>query len=348
MDDTAPGERDPARAANEPDGGRQPPGPAEETPVCEICGRSCRPWPISDRSVLWRCTACGHVIRDLKSCPAGAREEIYGGSVQFDRFRLFFTRRRLLRLLDRLDRKGPLNILEVGYGGGHLLKLFQDQGHRVWGVEVCPTEGDLIERIRSRGGQLFEEGLDRAELPEGTMDLIYLVHVAEHLPDPLAGFRALSRCAREGALLYLITPNGSSAGLKLFGDRWWHLEDPTHQRFFTPPSIRAGLEQAGFRVLNLRAPLADSLSLEINSLLRFFYRRGAVMDRPVTKWLDLLLMPFALVGRLLWPGLRPNIEVVARKVAHSGGGEIGSADGVDSGVKSRGETDSAGRPQEAS
>jgi len=290
--------------------------PAAEAPVCEICGQTCRPRPISGRSVLWCCDHCGHVIRDLKSCPAGAREEAYGGSVQFDRFRLFFTRRRLLRLLDRLDRKGTLNILEVGYGGGHLLKLFQDRGHRVWGVEVCPSEGSLVDGIRSRGGRLFDEGLDRADLPAGTMDLIYLVHVAEHLPDPLAGFQALSRCAREGALLYLITPDGSSAGLKLFGDRWWHLEDPTHRRFFTPSSIRAGLEQAGFYILSQRAPLADSLSLEINSLLRFFCRHGAVMDRPLTPWLDLLLMPAALAGRLLWPGLRPNIEVVARKVAN--------------------------------
>jgi hypothetical protein len=171
-----------------------------------------------------------------------------------------------------------------------------------------------VEGIRSRGGRLFDQGLDRAELPAGTMDLIYLVHVAEHLPDPLAGFRILSRCARQGALLYLITPNGSSAGLKLFGDRWWHLEDPTHRRFFTPPSIRTGLEQSGFQTLSQRAPLADSLSLEINSLLRVFYRRGAVMDRPLTPLVDLLLMPAALVSRLLWPGLRPNIEVVARKV----------------------------------
>jgi SAM-dependent methyltransferase len=316
-------------------------------PFCEICGRPCRPQPISGRSVLWRCPDCGHVIRDLRTCPAGAREEVYGGSVQFDRLRLFFTRRRLLRLLDRLDRRGPLDILEIGYGGGQLLKLFQDRGHRIWGVEVCPSEGPLVEQIRSRGGHLFEEGLDRAELPAATMDLIYLVHVAEHLPDPLAGFQALSRCARQGALLYLITPNGGSAGLKLFGDRWWHLEDPTHRRFFTPPSIRAGLAQAGFQVLSLRAPLADSLSLEINSLLRFVWRRGAVMDRPLTPWLDLLLMPVALAGRLLWPRLRPNIEVVARKAGQSSGGEVGSTDCAESDLENRGRPDSAGRPGEA-
>jgi len=310
-----------------------PQGPPGEIPICEICGQPCRPRPISGCSMLWSCSGCGHVIRDLQMCPAGAREEVYGGSEQFDRFRLFFTRRRLLRLLDRLDRKGSLNILEIGYGGGHLLKLFQDRGHRVWGVEVCPSENPLVERIRSRGGQLFETGLDRADLPQNTMDLIYLVHVAEHLPDPLAGFRALSRCARDGALLYLITPNGDSAGLQLFGDRWWHLEDPTHRRFFTPPSLRAGLEQAGFQMLSQRAPLADSLSLEINSLLRFFCRRGAVMDRPLTPWLDLLLMPVALVSRLLWPGLRPNIEVVARK-----GGES-SQPGADASGRKAGDSD---------
>jgi SAM-dependent methyltransferase len=293
---------------------RFPSGQAKEAVACEICGQPCRGRRISARSVLLRCPRCGHIIRDLKMCPAGARSQAYGGSEEFDRFRLFFTRRRLLRLLSSLDRKGPLNILEIGYGGGQLLKLFQDRGHRVWGVEVCPPRGTLIERIRSRGGRLFEEGLDQADLPAATMDLIYLVHVAEHLSNPMAGFRALSECARPGALLYLITPNGRSAGLRVFGDRWWHLEDPTHRRFFTPRSIRAALRQVGFRIASLRSPLSDSLSLEINSLLRFFCRQDAVMDRPLTPWLDLLLMPIAFLARCLWPGLRPNIEVVAEKI----------------------------------
>jgi len=301
---------------------RRPTGQADAAAaICEVCGEPCRPEPISSRSVLLRCSRCGHLTRDLKMCPAGARSEIYGGSEQFDRFRLFFTRRRLLGLLKGLDRQGPLNVLEVGYGGGQLLELFQARGHRVFGVEVCPSQGPVVERIRSRGGRLFEQGLDRAELPAAAMDLIYLVHVAEHLPDPQAGFQVLSRCARPGALLYLITPNGRSAGLRVFGDRWWHLEDPTHRRFFSPSSLRAGLKQAGFRTLSRRAPLADSLSLEINSLLRFFYRQGAVMDRPLTPWLDLLLMPAALLARSLWPGLRPNIEVVARRVDPQDRGE---------------------------
>jgi SAM-dependent methyltransferase len=282
-----------------------------------------------------RCPHCGHVLRDLKLCPAGARSRAYGGSEEFDRFRLFFTRRRLLSLMNSLGRGQPLNILEIGYGGGWLLELFQARGHRVWGVEVCPSPSPAAQRIRSRGGRLFDQGLDRAELPEKTMDLIYLIHVAEHLTDPVRALKVLSECARPGALLYLITPNGRSAGLRIFGDRWWHLEDPTHRRFFTPSSIRAGLRRTGFQMINLRAPLADSLSLEINSLLRFFYRRGAVMDRPLTPWLDLLLMPAALLARTLWPALRPNIEVVARRISQPDRGKVGAIEEAESGPEDR-------------
>jgi 2-polyprenyl-3-methyl-5-hydroxy-6-metoxy-1,4-benzoquinol methylase len=291
----------------EDESARQPEG------SCEICGCPPVEQAVASGSLLLRCPDCGHLIRDLKLCPADAREKVYGGSEQFDRFRLFFTRRRLFKLLRRFPPGEKLDVLEVGFGSGQLLRSLQEKGHRIHGVEVCRSQGPGIDQLIASGAQLYFEGLDQAELPAGSLDLVYLIHVAEHLADPVTGFRKLAQASKRGALLYLVTPNGRSSGLKVFGDHWWHLEDPTHGRFFTHQSMTACLRQAGFDLLDNKAPLMDSLSLEINSLMRLFYRRGAVMDHLLVRLLDGILWPLALLIRLIWPGIRPNMEVLARK-----------------------------------
>jgi SAM-dependent methyltransferase len=62
--------------------------------------------------------------------------------------------------------------------------------------------------------------------------------LVEHLDDPAAVFRTCHRALRPGGILYLVTPNAGSGGLRVFGESWWNLEDPTQVRFFTPPSAR--------------------------------------------------------------------------------------------------------------
>lgn len=281
--------------------------------TCEVCHHPLVVQRLGGECRLLACPVCGHLVRDLLLCPAGAREQIYGGWEQFDRFRLFFTRRRLLGLLPRFPKNQTLHVLEVGFGDGELLRSFQRRGHQVYGVEAHRRESLKIDQLRYLGGQLYFQGLERADLPAQTLDLVYMIHVAEHLPDPVGSFRKLATAAKKGALLYLVTPNGQSAGLRVFRDLWWHLEDPTHGRFFTPRSIEVCLRQAGFVPLRLDAPLLDSLTLEINSLMRLFYRRGAVLDHTLVRALDFLLLPLVFPIRLLWRGIRPSLEVLARR-----------------------------------
>lgn len=280
---------------------------------CEVCGRSLVVQRLARECFLHRCPICGHVVRDVHLCPAGARDQVYGGSEKFDRYRLFFTRRKLLQLLPQLAKPKPLHVLEVGFGDGQLLRSFQRRDHQVYGVEVGQPQGLQVDQLRYLGAHLFYEGLERAGLPSERLDLIYMIHVVEHLENPLSCFRRLSAAARKGALLYLVTPNGRSAGLRIFGESWWHLEDPTHLRFFTPQSICACLRKAGFTPVRVGAPLLDSMTLEVNSLVRLFHRQGAVMDHVLVRALDLLLLPAALLARVLWRDIRPSMEVIARK-----------------------------------
>jgi SAM-dependent methyltransferase len=280
------------------------------TPPCEACGTPLYEEILARACVLLRCPSCGHVVRDLERCRAGAREHPWGGNEALDRIRLGLTARRLHRLIE--DR-GPLDVLEVGFGRGTLLARLQGEGHRVSGVDRGALELDLAPGLRGQA-RLYPVEAEEAALPEASFDLVYGIHVVEHLQDPRAVFASWRRALRPGGLVYLMTPNARSAGLSVFRDHWWNLEDPTHVRFFSPRSIAMMLSGAGLEVRSIRAPAWDSLTMEVSSLLRVLGwggREHGVMGRRLILPLYATAAPLALAARALWPALRPSMEIVA-------------------------------------
>jgi SAM-dependent methyltransferase len=269
-------------------------------------------WRIGPGCILWRCSSCGHILRDLELCNARARSHPWGGSGSFDQVRSRLTLRNLRRALPK---SGRLDILEIGFGRGLLLSEFLDQGHRVSGIDPGMLERDLAEPLRSLD-TLYSEQAESVQLPGSAMDVIYGIHVVEHLSDPAVVFRDCQHALRDGGLLYLVTPNARSKGLTLFREAWWNLEDPTHVRFFSSRSISLMLRRAGFRRIVTRIPIADSLTVEISSLLRMRMRNpgehGILGVRGMLP-IYALLAPVALSARALWPELSPSLEVLAWK-----------------------------------
>ncbi len=210
---------------------------------------------------------------------------------------------------------GPLNVLEIGFGRGLLLSRFVRRGDRVSGIDPGLLERRLPQALRD-AATLHAQPAESVELPAESFDLVYGIHVVEHLADPGAVFRACHRALRPGGVAYFMTPNAGSKGLTLFGEAWWNLEDPTHVRFFSRASITRALRDAGFAHVHTRIPPMDSLSLEISSLLRVL-RRGAgehgVLGSRATLPIYAGLLPVAAALRVLWPAVAPSIEVLARK-----------------------------------
>jgi SAM-dependent methyltransferase len=250
-------------------------------------------------------------MRDLARCRARARGHPWGGSSAFDRVRHGLTWRRLAGIAPR---GRPRSVLELGFGRGALLAGFLRRGDRVTGVDPGMLERDVDPELR-RGGTLHALRAEDVALSESAFDFIYGIHVVEHLDDPASVFRTCRGALRAGGLAYFITPNARSAGLRVFRDAWWNLEDPTHVRFFSPLSIATMLRAAGFQHVAVRRPLWDSVTLEISSLLRTLRRgpgeHGVLAGRAVIP-LYAALLPFAAAARMAWPQLAPSMEVVAR------------------------------------
>jgi SAM-dependent methyltransferase len=214
-----------------------------------------------------------------------------------------------------LPRTGGMSVLEIGFGRGLMLSRFVERGDVATGVDPGMLEREISVPLR-RAATLHAEPAESVILPEESFDLVYGIHVVEHLKDPGVVFRACSRWLRPGGVMYLVTPNAGSKGLSLFREAWWNLEDPTHIRFFSRRSITVALAGAGFERIRTRIPPWDSLTLEIGSTLRALgWEPGAhgVLGSRLSLPVYGVLLPAALAARALWPAISPSMEVVARR-----------------------------------
>jgi SAM-dependent methyltransferase len=253
-------------------------------------------------------------MRDLTISPANHRAHAWGGDGGFDRVRSALTLRGLKRAAGE---RGHMRVLELGFGRGLLLSRFLRDGHDVAGVDPGMLQRDLEPDLASRA-DLRAESAETAELGTREFDLIYAIHVVEHLRDPAHVFRSCFRALRPGGTLYLMTPDAGSAGLRVFRDAWWNLEDPTHIRFFSRRSITGMLRAAGFERGRVRTPRWDSITLDISSLLRTVDRSSGehgILGEPWAKPVYAALLPAAIAARAAWPSLSPSMEVVTRKPA---------------------------------
>jgi 2-polyprenyl-3-methyl-5-hydroxy-6-metoxy-1,4-benzoquinol methylase len=282
---------------------------------CEACGRPMMSWDISQNCTLLKCPRCYHIKRDLEQCNARAREHAWGGSKLYDKIRGNLTIRRLNSFIGPLVNNKQLSVLEIGFGSGNLLLKFLKKGYKIHGIEAEYLQIDIREPVKKYGILYFGKA-EEIQLEEEKFDLIYGIHVIEHIDDPAAIFKKCYSALKKGGGLYFITPNSISKGLTIFRDRWWNLEDPTHIRFFSPQSINIMLDRAGFKEIATRIPLWDSLTLEINSLFRFFEQKSkshGIMDSKSIYILNAIILPFALVSRMIYPAISPSLEVTARK-----------------------------------
>jgi SAM-dependent methyltransferase len=273
-----------------------------------VCGSGLIDWRLSDQDVLQRCTFCRHVQRDLMACPAGARDLAYGGEPAMDRVRTALTFRRLRRTLPQ----PPRSVFEVGYGSGALLRRFLDAGATVAGADPgalhVPVD-DVVARQPDVMSTAF------ASAPALDAELVYAVHVVEHVDDVGDFFSAAAARLAPGGVLVIVTPAGDSRSLARFGSSWWMLEDPTHVRFFSARSLTLAARAAGLQGVRVSRPVMDSLSVEAASIARRRSGGGArgALTRRSTRLVAVASLPVVLPVRLLAPRWRPVLQLVARR-----------------------------------
>lgn len=85
-------------------------------------------------------------------------------------------------------------------------------------------------------------------IPDRTASTAVMIHVLDHLLDPVSTLRELREKLEPGAHLLLVTHDESSLLRKIFGWRWpaFCLQ---HPQIYSPESMRVLLEKAGYEVV---------------------------------------------------------------------------------------------------
>jgi len=157
----------------------------------------------------------------------------------------YFTVRRKVALITKLNGGQPGRLLDYGCGTGHFLAQAKRAGWQIAGLEPNPrARQDAAARV----GQPIEEAEALATLPPGSFDIITLWHVLEHvhaLGDTLA--QLIDKLTPGGRLL-LAVPNPDSLDAQHYRQDWAAYDVPRHLYHFVPATMRQLLASHGLRI----------------------------------------------------------------------------------------------------
>ena len=140
--------------------------------------------------------------------------------------------------------------MDVGCGTGKYLALMQHLGWRVLGIEPHLAAAQIA---RQKGIEVYNCRIEDARLPDASVDEVALIHVIEHLSDPLATINECFRILRKGGRLVLRTPNAESLAHRVFKQNTFHLEVPRHLFLFCPRSMRLLFEKSNFKAARVKS-----------------------------------------------------------------------------------------------
>lgn len=117
--------------------------------------------------------------------------------------------------------------LEIGPWIGLTAYSARQMGFEVSALELNEDCVDLLQRSGIAAQQSNDPAASLHAI-DGKFDVIALWHSIEHLPRPWEVIEQAVQKLAPGGILYVAAPNPDSAQLRVFQERWFHLDAPRH------------------------------------------------------------------------------------------------------------------------
>jgi 2-polyprenyl-3-methyl-5-hydroxy-6-metoxy-1,4-benzoquinol methylase len=220
--------------------------------ACDLCGGR-------EHGVLFvkegfrhvRCTSCGLVyVNPRLACHLDT--QIASGTGNMAETRLTpRQRRRIQKEVAALEPHRRVNrILEIGAGSGWFLAEAGRARWETWAVEVNRKSLSFLElqgidRIVAQSAEDFDA-------PEGSMDVVRVWDVIEHLQSPQRAMEKAHEVLRPGGAMFLATTNFASLSRMISGPEWVYINGADHIYLFEPATITRLLRERGFAQIRIR------------------------------------------------------------------------------------------------
>jgi len=134
--------------------------------------------------------------------------------------------------------------LDFGCGPGYYMAYARSLGWKSTGVEYSEKSARTA---RNRGFSVVLES-ELATAPEGSFDLVTMIHSLEHLPDPSETLSLLARKLRPGGVLMVEVPYLDCHEFGIFGRHYSMIQAPVHLQFFDDKTMEYLAARAGLRL----------------------------------------------------------------------------------------------------
>lgn len=233
------------------------------TKKCPVCNNNLSKYI---KNIL-KCESCGLGI--TTKIPIQNYKRYHRDNQYFENeslFRDIFLKR--LQIISQFKKSGK--ILEIGSSTGVMLKLFQDKGWEVLGIEPSKKACGIA---NNNGLKTLNTSFELAHLKGGIYDVVILNHVLEHLKNPKLIFDKCQKVLKDGGLLFIDVPNFGSLSSRLWKSRWPYLLLDEHNWHFTHKSLNKLFSSTGFKEIywEARSGLWDMGKLIFKRRLIFSY-----------------------------------------------------------------------------
>ena len=223
--------------------------------TCSVCAAPARFFTHKNGCDIYACTACGLAFVHPVPNAAGVYTQDYFagaacgfGYVNYDQDKapMAAALRRHLRAIEVLTPRRA-RLLDVGAATGVFISLAQQHGFDARGIEIS----DYAAQEARRKGLAVATGTLADLPPSERFDVITMLDVIEHMPDPRRDLALARERLHDGGVLAISTLDAGSAYARLMGRRWNQIAPPEHLHYFNRVALRILLERAGFDVIGV-------------------------------------------------------------------------------------------------